>query len=286
MITTRKVTLSIVAAIVVHLAALMSWMKPLDTEGAIAEGQEGLQVSVGLAGSFMETPNQPQKDNEETPIAEPQKEAESNPQPEPTSEPKSEPKKQPEKEQKTEPKSEVQPKPLPKPKPKPKIVQPKPEPKPAQKPEPTPNKQQKSKPETATTRSETSPDSEQKPASHAQTRATGVGEHVETGGNPAARQSYLSRVMARIARFKRYPRSARKNGITGVVVVKFIIKKNGKVASSEVINSSGDSRLDQEAVEMLVRASPFASIPDELSNSHLELTLPVEFSLNPTRKLF
>ncbi|RTE66018.1 energy transducer TonB [Amphritea opalescens] len=92
--------------------------------------------------------------------------------------------------------------------------------------------------------------------------------------------------MARIARFKRYPRSARKDGVTGVVVVKFIIRKSGKVESSEIINSSGDPRLDQEAIDMLVRSSPFASVPDELSSSHLELTLPVEFSLNPTRKLF
>ncbi|WP_417224583.1 TonB family protein [Amphritea sp.] len=280
MITTRKVTLSIVAAITVHLAALMIWMKPINTEGAIAEGQDGLQVSVGLAGSFMETPNQPKKDSEETPLEEPQAEPEVKPESE--TEPEPQPEKQPEKEQQ-QPKSEVQPVPLPKPKP----VQPTTEPKPVPKAEPTPDKQQKTKPETAAPRSETTPESEQKPVpSHAQTRATGVGERVETGGNPAARQSYLARVMARIARFKRYPRSARKDGVTGVVVVKFVIRKNGKVESSEVINSSGDPRLDQEAVEMLVRASPFASIPDELTSSHLELTLPVEFSLNPTRKLF
>jgi protein TonB len=284
MITRRKVTVSIVAAIAVHLGALMIWMKPLDTEGAIAEGQDGLQVSVGLAGSFMETPNQPKKVTDETPVEKPLTEPESEPVQEP--EPKTEPELKPEQEQKPEPKSEVQAVPLPKPKPKP--VQPvKPEPKPVPKTEPKPETKQKTKSETVSTQSETTPESDQEPTpSQSQTRATGVGERVETGGNPAARQSYLTRVMARIARFKRYPRSARKDGVTGVVVVKFIIRKNGKVASSEIINSSGDARLDQEAIDMLVRSSPFASIPDELSNSHLELTLPVEFSLNPTRKLF
>ncbi|MDX2423502.1 MAG: TonB family protein [Amphritea sp.] len=282
MITRRKVTVSIVAAIAVHLGALMIWMKPLDTEGAIAEGQDGLQVSVGLAGSFMETPNQPKKVTDETPVEKPLTEPESEPVQEP--EPKTEPELKPEQEQKPEPKSEVQVVPLPKPKP----VQPaKPEPKPVPKTEPKPETKQKTKSEAVSTQSETTPESDQEPTpSQSQTRATGVGERVETGGNPAARQSYLTRVMARIARFKRYPRSARKDGVTGVVVVKFIIRKNGKVASSEIINSSGDARLDQEAIDMLVRSSPFASIPDELSNSHLELTLPVEFSLNPTRKLF
>lgn len=278
MITPKKVTLSIVAAVAVHLAALMIWMKPIDTEGAIAEGQDGLQISVGLAGSFMETPNQPKKDSKEIPREEPQAEPEQEPEPEP--------KKQPEKEQQQTPKSKVQPVPLPKPKPKP--VQPaKPEPKPVPKTEPKPETKQKTKSETVSTQSETTPESDQEPTpSQSQTRATGVGERAETGGNPAARQSYLARVMARIARFKRYPRSARKDGVTGVVVVKFVIRKNGKIESSAVINSSGDPRLDQEAIDMLVRASPVASIPDELSNSHLALTLPVEFSLNPTRKLF
>ncbi|EGG98256.1 Ferric siderophore transport system2C periplasmic binding protein TonB [gamma proteobacterium IMCC2047] len=118
------------------------------------------------------------------------------------------------------------------------------------------------------------------------TLATGVGERLETGGNPAVRQSYLTKVMARIAKFKRYPRSARKDGVTGVVTIKFVIQKNGRVRSSEIVKSSGDARLDEETKNILLRASPFPPVPRELSDRELVLTLPVEFSLNPTRKLF
>jgi protein TonB len=77
-------------------------------------------------------------------------------------------------------------------------------------------------------------------SSNQTTLATGIGERVETGGNPAARQSYLSQVLARIAKFKRYPRSARKEGVTGTATVKFIIQQNGRVKHSAIVTSSGD----------------------------------------------
>lgn len=266
MMATRQILFSFAAAAVVHLGALLIWIMPLDSEGAIAEGQEGLQVSVGLVGSFIATPEK----NEKSPVEAPR--------PEQTiaEETREQTISQLEPESKSEPKPEPESKP-----------EPKPVPKPAPNPEPKPAEKQQPQPESAPARSEAPSESEQQSEpSQSQTRATGVGKRVETGGNPAVRQSYLARVMARVARFKRYPRSARKDGVTGVVLVKFIIRKSGKVESAEVINSSGDSRLDREAVEMLVRASPFASVPDDLSSSHLELTLPVEFSLNPTRKLF
>ncbi|RVU30627.1 energy transducer TonB [Neptunomonas marina] len=93
--------------------------------------------------------------------------------------------------------------------------------------------------------------------------------------------------MAKLARAKRYPRSARKDGVTGTATVRFTIQKNGRVIVPRLLNSSGDERLDKEALAMLQRASPFPRIPAELGENSLDLTLPIEFSLNKTtRKLF
>lgn len=117
-------------------------------------------------------------------------------------------------------------------------------------------------------------------------QATGIAEREETGGNPAARQSYLSKVLARIARFKRYPREARHDGVTGVVTVTFTVLINGSVSTQQISSSSGDARLDKAALDMLLRASPLAPIPRELGSDHLKLTLPIEFSLNKKRSLF
>ena len=120
----------------------------------------------------------------------------------------------------------------------------------------------------------------------AATQATGIGKTLDTGGNAALEQSYLARVQARAARFKRYPRSARKQGVTGTVTISFVITKNGRVRDSEIVNSSGDPRLDQEALDLLIRANPFPAIPEELSKDSMRFTLPIEFSLNSNRKLF
>lgn len=116
--------------------------------------------------------------------------------------------------------------------------------------------------------------------------ATGIAERVQTGGNPAARQSYLNKVLAHIARYKRYPRAARHDGVTGVVTVTFTVLANGRVSTQLISSSSGDARLDQAALDMLLRASPLAPIPREMGTDQLKLTLPVEFSLNKKRTLF
>jgi protein TonB len=118
------------------------------------------------------------------------------------------------------------------------------------------------------------------------TQATGTGSQKETGGNPALNQSYLQKLLAKIAKVKRYPRSARKEGVTGTATVNFIIHKNGRVSDSTIVASSGDARLDQEVLDMLERASPFPHIPSGMGEESLNLTLPIEFSLTKTRKLF
>ena len=116
--------------------------------------------------------------------------------------------------------------------------------------------------------------------------ALGSGTRVEAGGNRGAHQGYLRRVLERIARFKRYPREARRDGVVGKVMVRFTILADGSVQSRHLASSSGDSRLDQAALEMLSRASPFPPIPRSLAMGKLELSLPVEFSLSRRRTLF
>lgn len=122
--------------------------------------------------------------------------------------------------------------------------------------------------------------------SRATIKATGTGKSTTTGGKPAIQQTYLSRILAHAARHKRYPRSARRAGVTGTVHVIFYLKTNGRLKRPRITKSSGDPRLDQEALDMLLRATPFPAIPEELSKDGLDLTLPIEFSLNSSNTLF
>ena len=130
------------------------------------------------------------------------------------------------------------------------------------------------------------PQQESKEARTASIQATGTGNTQESGGNPAAEQNYLAKIQARLAKFKRYPRSARKENITGTVLVEFVLTGDGRIERPSIVRSSGDSRLDQEALDVLLRASPFPRIPKKLRKNSFALTLPVEFSLNQSRKLF
>jgi len=130
------------------------------------------------------------------------------------------------------------------------------------------------------------PQQESKEARAESIKATGTGNTQESGGNPAAEQNYLAKIQARLAKFKRYPRSARKENITGTVQVAFVLTGDGRIERPSIVRSSGDSRLDQEALDVLLRASPFPRIPKKLRKDSFALTLPVEFSLNQNRKLF
>ncbi|WP_067862333.1 energy transducer TonB [Neptuniibacter marinus] len=291
MIAKKQVLLCLIVAVFIHIALITPWILGKDSEGAIAEGQDGLLVSVGIAGSFTETAevrdeivesNLVEEKNSDKPDLEKEQEQEEVVEPEPVVEAKQEKIVEPEPVVEPEQEETIEPVPTPKPKTK-KTLKQEPVKQPEKRPDITKKPQPISEPTNDLKAKEADSSAKSTPIA---TKATGVGTRVETGGNPAARQSYLSKVLVRIARVKRYPRSARKDGVTGTVVVSFVIQKNGRVKSSRIVTSSGDSRLDKEATDMLLRASPFPSIPSELGEGPLDLTLPIEFSLNPTRKLF
>lgn len=90
---------------------------------------------------------------------------------------------------------------------------------------------------------------------------------------------WQSRVLAWINRHKRYPRGAKSRDEEGLVQVSFVINASGSVVSARITNSSGNTELDQAALEMVNRASPVPAPPPEIASSHMKLSLPVQFNL-------
>lgn len=274
--------LALTLAAAVHLLGFVWWAHTAPGEGARAAGREGVEVGIGLAGSYMEAQAHEAAEPQPEPI-----EAQETPDP-PPSEPEPEP--EPPKPETPEPAPVAAPEPAPVPEaPKPVIKKIDPAPKPqTQKPDPEPQtRREVLKPQDTPPATPTAQAAQQRhKASQALTRATGTGEQRETGGDPGARRSYLNQVLARIARHKRYPRDARRDGATGVVTVSFVILANGALEATRVTKSSGDHRLDKAALDMLQRAAPFPPLPRELAVDRLTLTLPVEFSLHQKRSLF
>jgi protein TonB len=86
-------------------------------------------------------------------------------------------------------------------------------------------------------------------------------------------------VAARLQHNKRYPREAEVRRETGVVTLNFSVDRRGKVLSSRIVRSSGHSSLDDEVLAMLRRAEPLPAFGPAMTQSSIQLTVPIQFSL-------
>src|SRR5262249_51142281 len=89
--------------------------------------------------------------------------------------------------------------------------------------------------------------------------------------------SWQQAVVARLARFQRYPAQAK--GATGVADLSFSIDRQGHVLNSQIIKSSGSAVLDAEALSLLTRAAPLPAPPAAVPDSDFTFVLPIRFGL-------
>ncbi len=262
---------AVAASLAVHLL-VFAWPPRVPDDGARDMGSEGLTVSVGLAGQFVASV--PTRGVER--VA-----PEPNPEPNPDSKPASKPASKHKPVAKTrplaKPTSTATPTIIAQPITRPVSTV---NPVPIDEPAPGTRSESSSEPEQGTTSSATPAADPSNPLASPAIVATGLGERIETGGDPAARSGYLAQIKARIAREKRYPGAARRDGATGVVTVAFTISRSGALIAPRIVTTSGDERLDQAALDMLARASPFPPLPSTMGARELALSLPVEFALN------
>jgi protein TonB len=94
-----------------------------------------------------------------------------------------------------------------------------------------------------------------------------------------AQASWHNSLVAHINRYKRYPADARAHSMEGAVTVEFTLDPSGQVLSSRIVDSSGSTVLDEEAMALLKRAAPLPAPPAHLSPDGLYLTLPIEFTM-------
>ncbi len=82
-----------------------------------------------------------------------------------------------------------------------------------------------------------------------------------------------------IAKHKSYPKIAQMRGWEGEVMLDLKIDGNGNVLSTKVRESSGHEALDNQALEMVRKASPFPAPPDALRSRTFNISVPVSFKL-------
>ncbi|OGW39252.1 MAG: hypothetical protein A2Y97_00965 [Nitrospirae bacterium RBG_13_39_12] len=74
---------------------------------------------------------------------------------------------------------------------------------------------------------------------------------------------YNKKLKERIESIWFYPPDAAAKGIYGDLIIKFIIKKNGKLGTVELVRTSGHKNLDDAAIKALRDGEPYWPLPDE-----------------------
>ncbi|MGZ8251610.1 MAG: TonB family protein [Methylophilaceae bacterium] len=94
-----------------------------------------------------------------------------------------------------------------------------------------------------------------------------------------ARNQYGDMLTRQIAKYKQYPRIAQMRGWEGSVVLELQLDANGNLTSSRIYQSSNREALDQQALEMVKKASPFPLPPAALRGRSFSILVPVSFKL-------
>jgi len=100
-----------------------------------------------------------------------------------------------------------------------------------------------------------------------------------TRATPRSVIRWESELAAHIEHFKHYPTGARAQGEQGIAKVAFTIDHQGRLLTSRIVQSSGFAELDQETLEMLVRAQPMPKPPGEMQDRELSFVVPVRFNI-------
>jgi protein TonB len=91
--------------------------------------------------------------------------------------------------------------------------------------------------------------------------------------------SWQKSLAMHLDKHKKYPADAKSKGQEGVATVSFVLDRSGKVISAHLDKSSGSSLLDEEAIEVFTRASPFPTPPTDQQELTFSFSQPIQFRI-------
>lgn len=105
-----------------------------------------------------------------------------------------------------------------------------------------------------------------------------------TGGNGGTLSgcfdpAWMRAVSERVSQFFYYPSGALAVHRTGLVMVHFVVRRNGQVDKLQIGKSSGDGELDKAAIDIMRKAQPLPPIPDRMHADRVDGELPINFGV-------
>lgn len=101
----------------------------------------------------------------------------------------------------------------------------------------------------------------------------------QSAGNPGvSSDKWVSKLQAHLERQRRFLTRNMRSGSNGTVRVSFVIDPSGQVLSARIAGSSGDTKLDQLALQTVQRASPVPAPPVAMAKSRMPITVPIRFT--------
>lgn len=105
-----------------------------------------------------------------------------------------------------------------------------------------------------------------------------------TGGNGGASAgcfdpAWMRAVSERVGQFFYYPAAALAVHRTGLVMMHFVVRRDGQVDRLQISKSSGDEELDKAATDIMRKAQPLPPIPDRMHTDRVDGELPINFGV-------
>lgn len=90
---------------------------------------------------------------------------------------------------------------------------------------------------------------------------------------------YTQELSAWVINHQIYPAEAKAQGIEGSATVRLTIKRDGHLLNKVIVASSGNTMLDQAALDMVTHSDPMPKVPDNLVGEPLSYEIMIRFKL-------
>ena len=109
-------------------------------------------------------------------------------------------------------------------------------------------------------------------------------EQIDEEAEQRAIQAYLGVVLERLEGHKQYPEIADRAGLSGRVVLRFTVRRDGEVTNAEVAELTGHDSFRQAALQTLIRAGRLPSFPEEIRLREINMEIPLTYSIEDNQE--